>query len=121
LAVFADPGNGGSKVGWDLAGKKEEPAKGAQRYGEEADILRGPIARLLDYEVSDLQCRQRSREIAVGAFGREKGSDQREVNAERIIGEPAIPAQVILVLLKEGGREGWGLLRVRRFETGCRA
>ena len=119
MAVFADPGNGSREVDWHLTGKKKEAAKGAQCCGEEADILRGPIARLRDYEVSDLQRLQRLWETAVRAFGREKGPDQRQINAERIICEPAIVAQVTLVLLKEGGREGRGRLRVRRLETGC--
>ncbi|HUO31700.1 MAG TPA: hypothetical protein VMU80_20935 [Bryobacteraceae bacterium] len=118
MAVFADPENGGSQVDGHLAGKKKEEAKGAQRNGEEADILRGPIARLRDYEVSDLQRLQRLWEAAVRAFGGEKGTDQRQINAERIIGEPAILTQVILVLLKEGGREGLRRSRVRKLETG---
>jgi hypothetical protein len=103
LAVCADPGNGSREIGWYLTGKKEEAAKGAQRRGEKADILRRPITRLRDNEVPNLQRCQRFREITPRRFGGEKGPDQRQIYAERILREPTIATQVILVLLKKVG------------------
>src|ERR1019366_7803847 len=62
------------------------------------------IECVLQNEVSDDQRAKRLRGHAAGLRGLrgEKASNERHVNQQRVLGEPAVFAQVILVVLKKG-------------------